>query len=231
MAAGVASILPPQLPEVQVAPVSSFAVSSPQVAIATPELPTAPLTPATFGAPVTALPAPVIAAPAPVVATPNVATGAVGAAGGLAVRNIGGDGEGGGEPDRVNSLFKGSGGSGAGGGGSGRGSGSGDGNGINRGMSLGDRPAQELNQTSTDATLELPLKYRMHPPKDDVVLAITIGADGATKSVRVQDSCGFTEVDELVRAFIEATYRSSPEYRGGKPVESVQTLHYTFHEL
>ncbi len=164
-------------------------------------------------------------------ATPT-AESAVSGVPGMPARGTG-MGNGGGDEDRIIDPFskRGDGSGGTGSGGIGRGIGSGRGNGIDRGMSAADRPAQLLNQSSNAPSLTLPMKYQMRPPEKDVMLCIALAADGTITSVKVEQSCGYAEVDEIVREHVLATYRFSPEYQGGKAVDSVQHWGYVFHPL
>jgi len=46
--------------------------------------------------------------------------------------------------------------------------------------------------------------------------------------ITLEGSCGIAEVDQLVRSYVLADFRFSPEYRDGKPVASVFPLEVPF---
>jgi hypothetical protein len=131
-----------------------------------------------------------------------------------------GAGDGGGDEDRPLGLFRGDGNGGRGGGGRGRGIGSGHGNGIDRGMSAADREAHFLGFRDTGFKLQVPPKYQDTLNKHPVTVTISISAEGAVTDVRVVDSCGIAEVDEMWRTYVLLNARFTPEYHDGKPVAS-----------
>jgi hypothetical protein len=139
-----------------------------------------------------------------------------------------GTGNGGGDEDRIYGISKGDGTGGKGAGGSGSGSGGGRGSGIDRGLSAADRQAMPLNQTSAGANFTLPLKYQLHPPERPVQFILTIAADGSITSVKIDKSCGITEIDEMLRDYVLATFRFSPAFSSGKAISSEFPLEFSF---
>jgi len=140
-----------------------------------------------------------------------------------------GAGNGGGDADEpVFGLLKGDGSGGRGAGGTGAGFGGGRGGGIDRGLSAADRQAMVLNQASEGADYTLPPKYQNHPPARSVQLILTIAADGSITAVKIDQSCGITEVDELLRDYVLATFRFSPAFRAGKAISSEFPLEFSF---
>jgi len=140
-----------------------------------------------------------------------------------------GTGNGGGDADDpILGLGKGDGSGGKGAGGTGSGVGQGRGSGIERGLSAADRQAMVLNQASAGANFALPLKYQTHPPERPVQFILTIAADGSIAAVKIDQSCGITEVDELLRDYVQAAFRFSPAFRAGKAVSSEFPLEFSF---
>jgi TonB family protein len=126
-----------------------------------------------------------------------------------------GEGDGGGDADRIFPLLKGDGTGGPGGGGRGTGSGGGRGSGIDRGMSAADKKAQQLD---TGPGFSLPPPLQMKPPEKDVTVKVHIGADGNITDVTVVESSGIKEVDQAACDCVKAFFKYSPAYKSGKPV-------------
>ena len=155
--------------------------------------------------------------PAVTVAPPGVANaGASSLTPGMPARGTEA-GDGGGDDDRMMSLVKGDGGPGSGGGGVGSGRGMGRGNGINRGLSAADREPQLLS-LSRNANFTLPLKYQLKPPEKSVRLILAVAADGSIAAVRLDQSCGISELDQMVSDYVLANFQFSPAYRAGKAI-------------
>ncbi|HEY4330193.1 MAG TPA: energy transducer TonB, partial [Phycisphaerae bacterium] len=137
-------------------------------------------------------------APAPSIAPSNASL--AGTTGAPARGTTSGDG--GGEDDHVFGLLKGDGSNNWGAGGSGKGKGSGNGDGIDRGMSAADRDPALLNLTPGAAMeFTIPLKYQLKPPPKSVRLVITILPDGKVGNIKLAQSCGVPDIDQLVLAY------------------------------
>jgi hypothetical protein len=151
----------------------------------------------------------------------TVRVGGGGRLGDLRSQGQSGDGRsngasGGGDGDEPLGLFRGEG--GGGGSGSGSGGGRGRGGGIDRGALFAFVQPQFLGFSREAPELLMPAKCREALAKKAVRLMVTIGADGTIEGVRVEESCGVTEADEMCREYMAANGRFSPARKDGKAV-------------
>jgi hypothetical protein len=124
-----------------------------------------------------------------------------------------------------------------GGGGTGTGAGTGAGkdfmlsNGLDRGYSAADRDPQLLSDDPSTSKIKfvLPDKYISSPPDKDIELILTILPNGKIGDIRVAQSCGVPELDELYADYVRRTKRFSPGYKAGKAVTKEFPLGFMFH--
>jgi hypothetical protein len=100
------------------------------------------------------------------------------------------------------------------GGGVGTGGGRHRGNGIDRGPSGGDN---ETPGVLDPPPFRLPAEYEYHPPKQRVILTVTVLANGRAGDVQIKQSCGISEIDDAYKSLVAREYKFRPAYRDGKP--------------
>jgi protein TonB len=61
-----------------------------------------------------------------------------------------------------------------------------------------------------------------------VVLLILVGLDGAPKSVEVEKSSGYRELDREAKAWVLSHWKFNPEVKAGKKVEGYARVPITF---
>jgi hypothetical protein len=136
---------------------------------------------------------------------------------GLPARGTG-EGDGGGDEERIFPLLRGDGSGGSGRGGVGTGSGKGRGSGIDRGMSAADRPAQYLDDRGPG--FALPAGLRGATAYKNLKMCLHLRSDGSIAGVTVAQSCGDRDVDQEACDYVKAFLSFSPEYVAGKAVET-----------
>jgi len=105
--------------------------------------------------------------------------------------------------------------------------GRGTGNGHDYGDSAASRHAR-IQRWPDPANIAPKIVEVLRQKKKGVVLQLTIEPDGRVSAVKVAESCGYPDVDELIRADTYATMLWSPAFEQGKPIRSQETYTYDF---